>query len=218
MTNGACGTTADAVRVSSPFSSSANAFPPTICGTLTGQHMYFETGDSGIAGALTIAKGSGTGNRNYQIKVTYLTCDNLARAPAGCTQYFTGLSGNFQSYNFPGGQLLQAMNYNNCFRQEEGYCQLQVREAASTIPDTFQLSGTDETSETTCTTLSSIILTTPNVGTFCGGSLNPVAGNMIPAVVTSSPGTSFQVGLQTLTTDLSDLTGFNLDYNQVPCA
>ncbi|TRY62105.1 hypothetical protein TCAL_16300 [Tigriopus californicus] len=38
MTNGACGTTADAVRVSSPFSSSANAFPPTICGTLTGQH------------------------------------------------------------------------------------------------------------------------------------------------------------------------------------
>eukprot|EP00094_Tigriopus_californicus_P013847 TCALIF_13402-PA protein Name:"Protein of unknown function" AED:0.28 eAED:0.28 QI:28/0.5/0.71/1/0.66/0.71/7/0/140 len=65
-----------------------------------------------------------------------------------------------------------------------GYCQLQVREAASTIPDTFQLSGTDETSETTCTTLSSIILTTPNVGTFCGGSLNPVAGNMIPAVVT----------------------------------
>lgn len=36
--SGLCGTTADAIRVSSPFSSSANAFPPTVCGTLTGQH------------------------------------------------------------------------------------------------------------------------------------------------------------------------------------
>ncbi|TRY62153.1 hypothetical protein TCAL_12714 [Tigriopus californicus] len=35
---GTCGTAEDAVTVSSPFSSSANAFPPTVCGSLTGQH------------------------------------------------------------------------------------------------------------------------------------------------------------------------------------
>lgn len=35
---GVCGTTADAISVTSPFSSIANGFPPTVCGTLTGQH------------------------------------------------------------------------------------------------------------------------------------------------------------------------------------
>ncbi|TRY61321.1 hypothetical protein TCAL_17459, partial [Tigriopus californicus] len=35
-----CGTAADAITVTSPFSSSANAFPPTVCGTLTGQHRF----------------------------------------------------------------------------------------------------------------------------------------------------------------------------------
>eukprot|EP00094_Tigriopus_californicus_P011637 TCALIF_11242-PA protein Name:"Protein of unknown function" AED:0.14 eAED:0.14 QI:0/0.66/0.25/0.75/0/0.25/4/0/95 len=77
-TTGSCGTVNDAITVSSPFSSSSNAFPPAVCGTLTGQHMYFETGTSGSAGVLSFAKGTGTGNRSYQIKVTYFTCDNLA--------------------------------------------------------------------------------------------------------------------------------------------
>jgi hypothetical protein len=45
------------------------------------------------------------------------------RAPADCTQYFTGQSGTFRSFNWQTTtpQTLQSQNYNICFRQEEGY-------------------------------------------------------------------------------------------------
>ncbi|TRY61311.1 hypothetical protein TCAL_12284, partial [Tigriopus californicus] len=151
---GLCGTAADAITVTSPFSSSATAFPPTVCGTLTGQHMYFETGTTGTAGALSLAKGTTDGSRNYQIKVTYYTCDNLAKAPPGCTQYFTGESGSFQSYNYQGNQLLQSMNYNNCFRQEEGFCRLQISEATAMTPDPFILSADPTKTVHDCSELS----------------------------------------------------------------
>jgi len=42
------------------------------------------------------------------------------RAPANCVQYFTGVSGNFQTYNHQGGVQLADQEYNFCFRQEEG--------------------------------------------------------------------------------------------------
>ncbi|XP_059089369.1 uncharacterized protein LOC131885358 [Tigriopus californicus] len=180
--------------------------------------MYLETGNTGTAGELAITKGSDTGNRNFQIKVTYFTCNSLAKAPAGCTQYFTGKSGNFQSYNHQGGQLLQSMNYNNCFRQEEGYCNIQVREAVGSTIDAFFLSAIADQAETNCMLVSRITLASPISGSFCGDVLSPIAADTIPSVITSSPGASFQVGVQSLTGVISGKTGFNLDYNQVPCA
>ncbi|TRY61753.1 hypothetical protein TCAL_11243 [Tigriopus californicus] len=99
-----------------------------------------------------------------------------------------------------------------------GYCQLQVRESLATTPDPFLLSAPTTEALTACADLSFITLSTPNLGSFCGGILNTVNGNTIPGVVTSSPGSNFQVGVNTLAGDLSDLTGFNLNYNQVPCA
>jgi len=42
------------------------------------------------------------------------------RAPANCVQYFTGTSGNFQSYNHQGGVQLADQEYKLCFRQELG--------------------------------------------------------------------------------------------------
>ncbi|XP_059079510.1 uncharacterized protein LOC131877757 [Tigriopus californicus] len=148
---GACGGTADSITVTSPFSASANAFPPTICGTLTGQHMYFETGSTGlIAGTMTIAKGT-TGttmttpgvtmpmlDRRFNIQVTYLTPGLLIRAPPGCTQYFTEFSGTIQSYNFAGGQLLETQMYDNCIRRHPGFCSYRVMQSN---PTSFSLSG-----------------------------------------------------------------------------
>ena len=42
------------------------------------------------------------------------------RAPADCTQYFTGTTGTIQTYNFAGGQLIAGVDYTNCVRQELG--------------------------------------------------------------------------------------------------
>ena len=35
---GTCGTAEDSITATSPFSTNAAAFPPTVCGTLTGEH------------------------------------------------------------------------------------------------------------------------------------------------------------------------------------
>eukprot|EP00095_Tigriopus_kingsejongensis_P003989 maker-scaffold141_size315519-snap-gene-2.19 protein:Tk03989 transcript:maker-scaffold141_size315519-snap-gene-2.19-mRNA-1 annotation:"hypothetical protein DAPPUDRAFT_313164" len=71
---GNCGNTGDSLTVRSPFSNFGAAFPPAVCGTLTGQHMYFETGTTGDAGSITIMTGTGNGDRRYHIKVTYIEC------------------------------------------------------------------------------------------------------------------------------------------------
>ncbi|XP_059086990.1 uncharacterized protein LOC131883519 [Tigriopus californicus] len=94
------------------------ANPPVTCGSLTGQHMYMETGDSGTAGIATITIGPMIGTRTYQIKVTYLECSNLSKAPTDCVQYFTGVRGEFQSYNFQGGQLIKQSKLRDMHSQE----------------------------------------------------------------------------------------------------
>eukprot|EP00095_Tigriopus_kingsejongensis_P002474 maker-scaffold326_size205590-snap-gene-0.15 protein:Tk02474 transcript:maker-scaffold326_size205590-snap-gene-0.15-mRNA-1 annotation:"hypothetical protein L798_10568" len=136
--NGQCGNTGDSLNVLSPFSSSRFAFPPTVCGTLTGQHMYFDSGKTGLAGTVNIVQGSGAGDRRYNIKVNYIHCTSRFRAPSGCTQYFTGCVGTIMSYNF--GQYLENQHYGNCIRQEEGYCSVQYSETQILNPDPFSVS------------------------------------------------------------------------------
>ena len=41
--------------------------------------MYFETGNMGNAGTVTINYGTGAFDRNYRIKVTYYEFGNLAK-------------------------------------------------------------------------------------------------------------------------------------------
>ena len=42
--------------------------------------VYFETGSTGTtAGTLSIATGTGPGQRTWKIKVTYLECTNIAK-------------------------------------------------------------------------------------------------------------------------------------------
>lgn len=108
--------------------------------------MYFETGNDGNAGEITIDKAAmSTEGRTWRIKVTMLECGNRARAPDGCTQYFTGVSGTVQSYNFADEVMLQDLDYANCIRRERGYCQFRVSETQG-VPDAFQLSA-PQTSE-----------------------------------------------------------------------
>ncbi|XP_059089550.1 uncharacterized protein LOC131885502 [Tigriopus californicus] len=115
------------------------------------------------------------------------------------------------------------MNYNNCFRQEEGFCRLQISEATAMTPDPFLLSDDtdDDVTETVheCAELSYVAFTTPTNTMFCGETLSSKAGDMVPGALTSAPGDSFLVGLRTLTADLGEdmLTGFNLNYKQVAC-
>ncbi|CAG0907734.1 unnamed protein product, partial [Cyprideis torosa] len=53
--------------------------------------------------------------------------------PSGCTQFFLGVSGSFETYNYNNAQGMQLANqqYGICIRQEAGFCGIQY----STCPD-----------------------------------------------------------------------------------
>ena len=74
---------------------------------------------------VSITVGDSTSNQ-WKIKVTQYSCDDpFVAAQAGCFQYFTGLTGTLQSYNYAGLAQIQGHNYKNCIRAEEGYCCIQ---------------------------------------------------------------------------------------------
>lgn len=101
---------------------------PTLCGTLTGQHMYIDAGNANVlAATLTFATVTGS-TTMWRVKVSQIECSSSSRAPNGCLQYFTGQRNTVTSYNFDGtaacvtGCQLANQDYNNCFRTEAGMC------------------------------------------------------------------------------------------------
>merc|ERR1719410_929611 len=111
--------------------------PPTICGTNTGYHMYVEFGTTStdtVTLTNTWATGGLTTAKNYNILARQIPCTADYKAPADCVQYYTGVSGNVQNYNFNLGPYLNDQEYNNCIRTEKGYCSIQWKESSSTSP------------------------------------------------------------------------------------
>ena len=60
------------------------------------------------------------------------------RAESDCYQYFTGVSGTVESFNY-GETILDNTLYTLCVRQEVGYCGIEWSQAAQTSPATFDL-------------------------------------------------------------------------------
>ena len=56
------------------------------------------------------------------------------RPRSGCSQWFTGVTGTLQSFNFAGGMHLANQDYTICIRQEVGYCSIEY------TADTFKVS------------------------------------------------------------------------------
>ncbi|XP_059099719.1 uncharacterized protein LOC131893635 [Tigriopus californicus] len=238
---GSCGGLGDSLTVSSPHSASSSAFPPTVCGTLSGQHMYFESGrSSSLAGRIEIVQGTVTADRRYNIKVSYIHCNSKVRAPSGCTQYFTGLTGTISSYNFAGDQILGNQVYTNCIRQSEGYCSVLYSESQITSPDPFDLStGPTDSVTDNCMVANHVSIPSMVVQTLLTGSPQPQQDvvTIVPSMrcnkvfgshpLTTVPGTlesiknlPFVVGVRTLPSagdSQADLGGFSLDYRQQPC-
>ncbi|XP_059083623.1 uncharacterized protein LOC131880908 [Tigriopus californicus] len=222
--------------VSSPFASSPNAFPPSVCGILSGQHMYFESGDTGQdAGSVTVEKNAANFGRRFKIKVTYIEECNPLRPPSGCTQFFTGTSSTIQSYNYEGRQLLENQLYSNCIRQEEGFCSYTVTESQE---GSFRLSNS-KFGQINCKNRPYLLIPRPhllfakkkggegnNSDMNCGSRLAEATGATMPSSVTSDRTTPFAVGVRTVTSEdldmfkkpiLIDEEGFSVKYVQNPC-
>lgn len=118
--------------------------PPVICGINTGYHMYvdssnncntlmFQLGPTGI--------GTTAATRSWNIKISQISCFSQWLAPQGCTQYYTGTAGQFNSYNYAGGTQLADQQQQICFRRERGYCRLCVTPSTSLINTDFSISN-----------------------------------------------------------------------------
>ena len=75
--------------------------------------------------------------------VRYLFVCLIFRAPSDCYQYFTGISGEVKSFNYP-TIMLPDKQWTVCIRREVGYCAIQWSPAATTSPDSFQLMDGDD--------------------------------------------------------------------------
>merc|ERR1712106_147116 len=210
--------------------------PPTVCGTMTGCHMYTEFGTTTTDTVkLTLTYGSTTTAKTWNLLLRQISCDATWKAPTDCVQYFTGSTGTIQSYNFAGGQLLQGMYYTNCIRTESGYCGIQYKESTGQTPDTFGMfpDSTNAESSTGGCPVSFVYI--PNlssdgisalgipsstesfISASCGGVFG-LDGTAVSLALTSRA-KPFIVGVfsDTTTTLTSPTTGFSLDYTQVPC-
>ncbi|TRY61667.1 hypothetical protein TCAL_01496 [Tigriopus californicus] len=110
---GMCGGAGDSLQVGSPFSPSRFAFPPTVCGTLTGQHSFcqfqlYET--PGVPDAFSVSE---NGNGQAQVQIcknrNFVTVPSMAINPNGIrgfSDYRCGMTFSSQSGDTTPGALL----------------------------------------------------------------------------------------------------------------
>lgn len=152
---------------------------PAICGSNTGYHMIVEAfSDADSCNKIEFRWTGSSSLRSFDIRISQYACDSTWKAPAGCTQWYTGTSGSVYSYNWQGGVHLANQRYDACVRREEGYCSI-----AWWAKDTeFQLTSSDPTTGVVgidCTTdyvmiprLGPSIASGRNYDRFCGGLLS----------------------------------------------
>merc|ERR1712038_1458431 len=213
--------------------------PPSICGTNTGYHMYTEFGATStdtISMTLTYTSSGLTTAKTFNILARQISCTSSYKAPTDCTQYFTGVAGNVQSYSY--GQMLTSQYYTNCIRTEKGYCGIQWKQSSTTSPDPFGILGT--VSPAVGAEGSSTTLCTSGFVHIPGLSMDGITGIPVPlatalAFQSNMCGLAFGIEGQTTgaalitrvqpfilgvysdTTTAQPDTGFNLDYTQLPC-
>ena len=65
------------------------------------------------------------------------------RAPPDCFQYFMGVSGRVQSFNFGSSNLqLQSQQYTACVRKEKGFCGIEWSPTQGLTTDSYDISST----------------------------------------------------------------------------
>ena len=118
---------------------------PVICGTNTGAHVYVDFPVEPLT--LSVVTNGNSFSRSFSIKVSQIECSSLLRAREGCMQYFTGVSGNFFSFNYnnANGLMLSNMDYTICVRMGRNFCGIQYSACPDNINTpsmSFSLTGT----------------------------------------------------------------------------
>jgi hypothetical protein len=228
----AAGTCGDTLTVATPARNQAAGFVPgALCGVLTGQHMYVDVNTAGgaMAATININNDNTAFNRVWKILVQRIACDSPDLPPAGCLQFFTGLSGLITSFNGArmnnAHQMIQNQHYRVCIKRGAGMCGVRYREADATI-DSFGLGANAAAGAAgefngksgigaQCTAAGHTFITVQPIGKICGGVLSPVKDQAKTGPVTSNEFGLTVTAPNALATQAG--SGFNLIYNQVAC-
>ncbi|PZC79688.1 hypothetical protein B5X24_HaOG216087 [Helicoverpa armigera] len=131
-----------------------NTIVPLLCGDLTGQTIFVDFNGNTAITIIVTATLATTFARRWNIKLVQLGCDCPGIAPNGCLQYYTGVTGTINSFNYgtaantvlsaslvTGTRQIVNLNYGICIRMEAGYCAIQYAQVAN---DAFSFTVTGD--------------------------------------------------------------------------
>merc|ERR1712020_188127 len=236
-TTGSCTNTYTTIT---PGASGVTAYnrPPTLCGTLTDQHLYIDSGRT-TSTIVTIKFTLASASDNYwRIKVSQIPCWSSSRAPPGCLQYFTGVRSTVKSFNWDGtsacssGCLLREQAYRVCFRPEKGMCGMSYgqTDSESSSVDTFDMTEGATYARSTYTQCSAIsnafieILTADaqTMDRYCGAYLaqsgDGTNGAKSEGLIYASESNPWNFGVYALSGAAQlQVGGFSITAQQLPC-
>jgi hypothetical protein len=193
--------------------------PMTLCGALSGMHVYVEQGRLTTATSLDFTVAA-SGSATFKIKVTQIECSSTSRADPDCNQWITGRSGTFQSYNWP-TLALQGKTYSTCIRQEAGYCGMEYNQYLPNTPTSFEVeTKTGSLSHNAAAVVSGsvFIAGTGKTGQVSGSIFSD---SLLDTHTTPSSFTTFGhtnvVQYATIAATQAGLTGYKLAFTQIPC-
>ncbi|XP_001602445.1 uncharacterized protein LOC100118488 [Nasonia vitripennis] len=216
---------------------------PRICGENTDQHVYVDFEGSN---PITISIDSSTEytfKRRWNIRIQQIACDSAMRAPSGCLQYHTALSGNVDSFNYgsstnprtvtttdPTGAVtttrigtreMANLNYGVCVKMASGYCSLRWSATDFSVTGDLTTTSTPTPASGTACTTDFIIIPNPfesgmatGVDRYCGSSLTEKTTFLKPFVLYVVTDDTEE---GTTTTDTEN-KGFSLMYKQMICS
>jgi len=154
---------------STALGSQANSEPGTICGSITGEHLYFDLSptstDTLTINVVTAVTGTITpalANRIWDFKASQIPCYAAYRAPPGCQRYLMAETGKIASLNFRSlttasttapipqntGLELAGQRLNTCIRRAKGMCCVEYQVCTTfnsiTLTDTINVGGAND--------------------------------------------------------------------------
>jgi len=117
-----------------------------LCGTLTGQHIYVDTGKANVGATVNIQTGTNNFGRSWKILVRQISCIDPDLPPSpSCLQFHTGLTGQITSLNggFTGQMMIRNLDYDICIRPGPNMCKLTIRQVAGGMGAAFSLRDTN---------------------------------------------------------------------------
>jgi len=167
---------------------------PVLCGSNTGQHMYFNIDNSDGPYKLLVTLSDADLQRSWDTRVKYL---KEFEAPPNCLQYYTEEKGDIKSFNYGDYQPISLNNqhYSACFGYRKGKCDIEFKF------DRFDLGDIDGNCEGDSVTVES----------------QPICGDIDHFKITAKANGPIFITVETDDENVLEEEGFSGSYKMLKC-